>query len=50
VLAQLREVTGPDAAILLGFDRGGSYPAAKLGQQLVVVVGNRSGPTRRLCS
>jgi len=28
VLAQLREVTGPDAPILLGFDRGGSYPAA----------------------
>ena len=28
VLAQLREVTGPDAAILLGFDRGGSYPVA----------------------
>ena len=27
-LAQLREVTGPDAAILLGFDRGGSYPVA----------------------
>src|SRR5674536_281105 len=26
VLAQLREVTGPDAAVLLGFDRGGSYP------------------------
>jgi hypothetical protein len=28
VLAELREVTGPDAAILLGFDRGGSYPVA----------------------
>ena len=28
MLAQLREVTGPDAAILLGFDRGGSYPVA----------------------
>jgi transposase len=28
VLAQLREVVGPDAPILLGFDRGGSYPAA----------------------
>jgi len=28
VLAQLREVTGPDAPILLGFDRGGSYPSA----------------------
>ena len=28
VLAQLREVTGPDAPILLGFDRGGSYPNA----------------------
>src|SRR5665647_230134 len=26
VLAQLREVLGPDAPILLGFDRGGSYP------------------------
>ncbi len=28
VLAQLREVLGPDANILLGFDRGGAYPAA----------------------
>jgi hypothetical protein len=28
VLAQLREVTGPDAPILLGFDRGGAYPVA----------------------
>src|SRR5450756_498842 len=28
VLAQLRVVLGPDAPILLGFDRGGSYPAA----------------------
>jgi DNA-binding CsgD family transcriptional regulator len=28
VLAQLREVTGPDAPILLGFDRGGAYPMA----------------------
>jgi hypothetical protein len=27
VLAQLREVLGPDAPILLGFDRGGSYPS-----------------------
>ena len=26
-LAQLREVLGPDAKIMLGFDRGGSYPA-----------------------
>ncbi len=26
VLAQLRQVTGPEAKILLGFDRGGSYP------------------------
>jgi hypothetical protein len=26
-LAQLREVTGPGAAIMLGFDRGGAYPA-----------------------
>src|ERR1035437_5353234 len=26
VLAQLREVLGPHAPILLGFDRGGSYP------------------------
>lgn len=26
VLAQLRAVIGPDAAVLLGFDRGGSYP------------------------
>jgi hypothetical protein len=25
-LAQLRQVSGPDAKILLGFDRGGSYP------------------------
>jgi len=25
-LAQLRQVTGPEAKILLGFDRGGSYP------------------------
>ena len=25
-LAQLREVLGPDAKIMLGFDRGGSYP------------------------
>jgi hypothetical protein len=25
-LAQLRQVLGPDAKILLGFDRGGSYP------------------------
>jgi hypothetical protein len=28
VLAQLRDVLGPDAPILLGFDRGGSYPSA----------------------
>src|SRR5674476_157636 len=28
VLAQLREVLGPDAPILLGFDRGGSYPVS----------------------
>src|SRR6266702_4205217 len=28
VLAQLRQVTGPEAKILLGFDRGGSYPVA----------------------
>ena len=28
VLAQLREVLGPGAPILLGFDRGGSYPSA----------------------
>ena len=28
VLAQLREVIGPDAPILLGFDRGGAYPVA----------------------
>ncbi len=28
VLAQLREVLGPHAPILLGFDRGGSYPSA----------------------
>jgi transposase len=28
VLSQLREVVGPDAPILLGFDRGGSYPKA----------------------
>ena len=28
VLAQLREVLGPDAPILLGFDRGGAYPVA----------------------
>ena len=28
VLAQLREVLGPDQHILLGFDRGGSYPKA----------------------
>jgi len=27
VLAQLRQVLGPDAPILLGFDRGGSYPS-----------------------
>jgi transposase len=28
VLTQLREVLGPDTPILLGFDRGGAYPAA----------------------
>jgi hypothetical protein len=28
VLAQLRAVLGPQAPILLGFDRGGSYPSA----------------------
>ena len=28
VLKQLRQVLGPDAPILLGFDRGGSYPSA----------------------
>jgi transposase len=28
VLAQLRQVLGPDAPILLGFDRGGAYPSA----------------------
>jgi transposase len=28
VLAQLRQLAGPDAPVLLGFDRGGSYPAA----------------------
>lgn len=28
VLAQVREVLGPDQHILLGFDRGGSYPKA----------------------
>ena len=28
VLTQLREVLGPDAPVLLGFDRGGAYPAA----------------------
>ncbi|MDQ6724712.1 MAG: transposase [Actinomycetota bacterium] len=27
VLAQLREVIGPNAPVLLGFDRGGAYPA-----------------------
>jgi transposase len=27
VLAQLREVIGPHAPVLLGFDRGGAYPA-----------------------
>src|SRR5680860_1185054 len=27
VLAQLREVIGPDAPIMLGFDRGGAFPA-----------------------
>jgi len=30
VLTQLREVLGPDAKILLGFDRGGAYPSAFL--------------------
>ena len=28
VLGQLREVLGPDAKILLGFDRGGAFPGA----------------------
>jgi len=28
VLAQLRQVLGPDAPVLLGFDRGGAYPSA----------------------
>jgi transposase len=28
VLAQLREVLGPHAPILMGFDRGGAYPSA----------------------
>jgi len=28
VLGQLREVVGPDQPIMLGFDRGGSYPKA----------------------
>jgi len=28
VLTQLRQVTGPDAPVLLGFDRGGAYPVA----------------------
>ena len=28
VLAQLRAVVGPDAPVLLGFDRGGAYPVA----------------------
>lgn len=28
VLDQLQEVTGPGVSLLLGFDRGGSYPAA----------------------
>ena len=28
VLAQLRTVIGADAPVLLGFDRGGAYPAA----------------------
>jgi hypothetical protein len=27
VLTQLREVLGPDAPVLLGFDRGGAYPS-----------------------
>lgn len=26
VLAQLRAVIGPDAPVLLGFDRGGAFP------------------------
>jgi len=28
VLAQLRQVTGPDLPIMVGFDRGGAYPKA----------------------
>jgi transposase len=28
VLAELRQVIGPDAPVLLGFDRGGSFPVA----------------------
>ena len=28
VLAQLRQVLGPDSKILLGFDRGGDFPSA----------------------
>jgi len=28
VLVQLRQVLGPDAPVLLGFDRGGAYPSA----------------------
>jgi hypothetical protein len=28
VLTQLRQVIGPDAPVLLGFDRGGAYPSA----------------------
>ncbi len=28
VLAQLRQVLGPQAPVLLGFDRGGAYPSA----------------------
>jgi hypothetical protein len=28
VLTQLRQVIGPDAPVLLGFDRGGAYPTA----------------------
>ncbi len=28
VLSQLRQVLGPDAPVLLGFDRGGAYPSA----------------------
>ncbi len=28
VLTQLRQVIGPDVPVLLGFDRGGAYPAA----------------------